>query len=54
MYGNVKEELPRDTHEALGKPIILTYYVDANLYHDVLTGRSVIEMIHFIKQNPIT
>jgi hypothetical protein len=25
----------------LGKQVILTHYVDANLYHNILTGRSV-------------
>ena len=35
---NGKERLPRDAPEALGNHIILTHYVDANLYHDVLTG----------------
>ena len=53
VYGNVKEELPKDAPEALGKPIILTHYVDANLYNDVLTGRSVTGILHFINQTPI-
>ena len=53
VYGNVKEELPRDAPEALGKHIILTHYVDANLYRDVLTGHSVTGILHFINRTPI-
>jgi hypothetical protein len=41
VYGNVKEEAPRDAPKPLGKPVIPTSYVDANLYHDMITGRSV-------------
>ena len=48
IYGNVKEDLPKNSPDALGKPIILTHYVDANLYHDDLTGRSVTGILHFI------
>jgi hypothetical protein len=28
--------------------VILTHYVDANLYHNVLTGRSVTGVLHFL------
>ena len=45
VYGRVKEELPQDAPIPLGKPIILTSYVDANLYHDMATGRSVSAVI---------
>ena len=40
-YSNVKEEIPHNCPEPLGKPVITTTWVDANLYHDFLTGRSV-------------
>jgi hypothetical protein len=53
VYGNVKEELPRDAPKPLGKPVVLTSYVDANLYHDMTTGRSVTGVLHFINQTPI-
>jgi hypothetical protein len=33
--------------------VILTHYVDANLYHNVLTGRSVTGVLHFINGTPI-
>ena len=33
--------------------MILTHYVDANLYHNVLNGRSVTGILHLINQTPI-
>ena len=53
LYGNVKEELPRDAPEALGKSIILTHDVDEHFYHSVLTVCAVTGIIHFINQTPI-
>ena len=45
--------MPHDTPEELGLPVVLTHYVDVNLYHDMLIGRSVTGIIHFINQTPI-
>ena len=53
VYGDIHEYLPDDAPDALGKPVILTHYVDTNLYHDILTGRSVTGVLHFINQTPI-
>ena len=39
--------------KALGKSVVTTTYVDANLYHDLLTGRSVTGVLHLINQTPI-
>jgi hypothetical protein len=41
VYGNTNEVLPEDVPEPLGKYITLSNYVDANLMHDVTTGKSV-------------
>ena len=41
IYGNMKESLPHDALKAYGPPVIMTTYVDANLCHDFVTGRSV-------------
>jgi len=41
VYGDVKEEIPRDIPEPLGKPVVTVSYVDANLMHCLTTGRSV-------------
>ena len=48
-YGNVKETLPHDMPTPLGKYVTLTHFFDANLYHDILTGRSVTGILHFDK-----
>jgi hypothetical protein len=47
VYANVKEDIARDTPERLGKPVVLVCYVDANLYHDMLTGGSVTGILFF-------
>ena len=52
VYGDVEELIPSDIPEPLGKPVTLTTYVDANLYHDMLTGRSVTAILHFINKTP--
>ena len=53
VYGHVVEELPYKAPDPLGKPVVLTHYVDANLYHNVLTGRSVTGILHLINGTPI-
>jgi hypothetical protein len=54
VYGNVSEDIPQeDAPESLGRLITLTHYVDANLYHCMLTGRSVNGVLHLLNQRPI-
>ncbi len=36
-----------------GRLVTLTHYVDANLYHDCVTSRSVTGILHFINATPI-
>ena len=50
VYGNVQESMARDIPTPLGNPVISVTYVDANLYHDLLTGRSVTGILHFCNQ----
>ena len=45
VYGNVKEVVPEDCPKPLGKHVTLSHYVDANLYHDMLSG--CFEMVTF-------
>jgi hypothetical protein len=52
VYGSVKELLPHNAPIALRKHVKLTSYVDANLYHDMITGRSVTGVLHLINQTP--
>ena len=52
-YGNVREEIPNDCPTPLGNPVITTTWVDANLYHDFITGRSVTGIVHVLNQTMI-
>ena len=53
MYSDVKELLPKDSPKPLGKTVVLTSYVDANLCHDLITGRSITAILHLANQTPI-
>ena len=48
VYGNVKEEIPKDTPKPLGKRVITTTFLDANLLHDIVTGKSVTAVLHLV------
>ena len=45
--------LPQDAPEPLGNYVRITHYVDTNLYHDFLTGRSVTGIIDLLNGTPI-
>ena len=53
VYGNVKEVIPEDCPKLLGKHGTLLHYIDVNLYHDMLSGRSVTGILHFVNKCPI-
>ena len=53
VYGNVRELIPEDAPTPLGKFVTLIHYVDANLMHCLLTGRSVTGILTFINKTPI-
>ena len=53
VYGNVDEMIPTDAPEPKGKSALMITYVDANLMHDILTGRSATGILHFLNQTPI-
>lgn len=52
-YHGVTEAIPDDAPKPLGKPIVQTHYVDANLYHDLVSGRSVTGILHMWNGTPI-
>lgn len=52
-YGALQELLPHDAPLLLCKPVTLTCYVDANLFHDALTGRSVTGLLCMMNATPI-
>ncbi len=53
VYGAPDEVLPHDLPKPLGKYVRITHYVDANLYHDYITGRSVTGIIDFLNGTPV-
>lgn len=52
IYGDISEEIPHDAPEPLGKFVTLTHFVDANLMHDMVTGRSVTGILHYVNKFP--
>ena len=50
VYGNIQETLPHNTPPSLGKCMVLTHYVDANRYHDLVTGHSVAGILHLVNK----
>ena len=53
LYGDVKENLPYDTPIPLGTFVLLSHYVDANLFHDILIGCSVTDILHLLNKTHI-
>jgi hypothetical protein len=53
VYGDTKEEIPKDAPPPRGKSVISTTYVDANLCHDLLNGKAVTGILYFLNQTPI-
>ena len=52
VYGNVKEEIPKDIPKPLGEMVIATTFLDANLLHDIVTRKSVTAVLHFVNITP--
>jgi hypothetical protein len=52
-YYKAHEDIPKDIPVPLGKPIVTTTYVDANLYHDLISGRSVTGILHMFNKTPV-
>jgi hypothetical protein len=42
-----------DYSDYQGQYVTLSHYFDANLYHDMVTGRSVTAILHFLNQTPM-
>ena len=51
--GGAKEEVPDDLPKPLMKRILLSSFVDANLYHDLISGKAVTGIIHFFNKTPV-
>ena len=53
VYSGACEQTPHDIPKPLGKHVQTTHYVDANLHHDLATGKAVTAVLHFLNQTPI-
>ena len=53
MYGNPVEDKPKDAPDPLGKRVTIASYFDANLMHDILSGKAYTGIIHFLNKTPI-
>jgi hypothetical protein len=53
VYGEVEVLTPKDAPKPLGKRVTTVTYVDANLYHDMVTGRSVTGILHLLNKFPV-
>ena len=52
-YAGAEELLPHNAPKPLGKSVLTSHYVDANLYHDMISGRSVTGIMHYLNKTPI-
>ena len=53
VYSGACEQIPHNIPKPLGKHVQTTHYVDANLHHDLATGKAVTAVLHFLNQTPI-
>ena len=52
-YGDVHDLLPDDIPEPLGKAVVTTTTMDANLNHCLATGKSLTFCLHFVNKTPV-
>ena len=54
IWWGAKEEIPKDAPVPLGKPVVTTTYVEANLlvYYGMLTGKSVFGVLDVVNKTP--
>ena len=53
VYGNVQEILSDDMPEPLGKAVVTTTTMEANLNHCLATGKSLTGCLHFVNKTPV-
>jgi hypothetical protein len=53
VYGKCEEDIPDDMPPPKGKSMRQSTFVDANLMHCLVTGRSMTRIIHMLNQTPI-
>lgn len=53
VYGDGEEEIPFGSPEPLGNYVTLIHYFDANLLHNLLSGKAATGILHLINGTPI-
>ena len=53
VYSGAREEKTHDLPKLLRKSVTTTHYVDANLHHDLVTGKTVTAILHFVTASPV-
>ena len=53
VYSTATELQWEDWPTPWGKHVTLSHFIDANLYHDIVTGRSVTGILHLVNKTPI-
>ena len=53
VCGKVKEFTPHNAPASLGKYDVTISYHDANRFHNVITGQSVVGVLHILNKTPI-
>ena len=49
-YAGTREDLPTNLPTPRGKPMKMYTYADANLYQDMLNGKAVTTILHFLNK----
>jgi hypothetical protein len=52
VYTGAHEEYPSNLPAARGEPVQMGTYVDANLYHNMFTGKAVTGILHYLNKTP--
>jgi hypothetical protein len=53
IYLGVKDEIADNLPAPRGRPVVKSSFVDANLYHDMVSGRSITGCLQFLNKTPI-
>ncbi|KAL7563772.1 hypothetical protein ACA910_020456 [Epithemia clementina (nom. ined.)] len=53
VYGEVTDKIPDNAPEPLGKEVLISTYLDANLANCMATGRAATAVLHFVNMTLI-
>jgi hypothetical protein len=53
VYGDLKKMKSEDASEPVGNFVTMSHYVDANRMHEIMTGKSMTDILHLVNKNPL-